>query len=144
MEEIFLGVWLAGEAIEDFKKKEIKVWHMTAILLLGIVSALCCRYAGSEKFLLYFLADCMPGFMLCLLSVLTRKGIGMGDALAALAIGVYRGIDFTLLCLCAAFFLASLSALFLCCVKKKSKTARLPFFPCLFAGYLLAALAGVG
>lgn len=140
MEKTFFAVWLAAEAIEDLKRKEIKTWHAIVVLLLGVVATLWYRYPQSGKSWLFLLADLLPGLLLCFLSVLTRRGIGMGDALVMLAIGAYRGLAFTIMSLCTAFFLISPIALLLYCLKKKPKTTRLPFFPFLCAGYLFAAL----
>lgn len=139
--KIAFGVWLAALAAEDFKNKSVKTWHIAAMLLPGILYAALYRYGGEESsltILLFLLADLVPGLILCLLSKLTRRGIGMGDALVTMVIGIYMGTRFAFICLCAAFFLASPAALLLYCLKKKQKTARIPFLPFLFAGYIMA------
>lgn len=140
--ELGFGVWLAAVAAEDFRSKKIKIWHIAAVLLPGIAYAAMYRYpgyTGESNFLtmlFYLLADFLPGIFLCCLSRLTKKGIGMGDALVTMAVGVYTGVRSALISLCAAFFLVFPAALLQYCLKKKQKTAAIPFLPFLFAGYI--------
>lgn len=141
--EIAFGLWLAAVAAEDYKSKKVKIWHIAAALSAGILYAVLYRYIKEDNLLTGFfclLEDVIPGLVLCLLSALTKNGIGMGDALVAMVMGVYMGARFAAICLCTAFFLVFPLALLLCCFKKKKKTAAIPFLPSLFTGYVLIIL----
>lgn len=134
MIEIGIGGWLAALAAEDLRKKQVKIWHMAAAFVPGILYvAFYCRGEMGNV-----MGGIGVGLFLCLLSGLTEKGIGMGDGLVTMIIGIYSGMRFTLLCLLMAFFLVSPVALILYLLKRMKKRETLPFIPFLFAGYVLA------
>lgn len=130
---IALGILLLSLAIEDFRKKKIMVLPVAAAFLLGIL-----HLAINDSLeLKSAIGGAGIGVILCILSWVTKKQIGLGDGLVTAVMGIYMGMKFTLLSLCMAFFLVSPTALILCCLKKVKKKDRLPFIPFLFLGYVI-------
>ncbi len=82
------------------------------------------------------------GFML--LSRLTREGLGYGDSLLILILGIYLGLWRLLAVLGTAFFLLLLVDLPLLAARQMSRTLRLPFYPFLTIGCLTLFLAEGG
>lgn len=133
--EIPLGVLLAALAAEDLKSKRIKIFPVTAAFILGIINFIVYHQPDAKS----LLGGVALGGGICLLWWITGKNIGLGDGLVIALIGIYRGLKFTVICLCAAFFLAAPAALILCCLKKGKKKGKIPFIPFLFLGYGLVS-----
>lgn len=128
-----LAVLLAALAIEDIKYKKINIGCIGVGYILGMTGLIIC---GQSRF--RSLAGGIGiGLAVCLLHWITQKGIGLGDGMLAVLIGICTGAEFTIICLCAAFFLASFVALTLCCLKRMGRKGRIPFVPFLFLGYMI-------
>ena len=81
---------------------------------------------------------CFPVF--CLLSLLTRSGLGMGDVKLISAMAWLLGLSVALASVLFGLVLCTLAAIGLMLTKKKSKTDFIPFGPFIFAGYILLLL----
>ena len=128
-----LAILLAVLAIEDIKYKKINIWSIGMGYILGIAG-----FAIYGQSRIRSLAGGIGiGLAVCLLHWITQKGIGLGDGMLAVLIGGCIGAKFTIICLCAAFFLASFAALLLCCFRKMGRKSRIPFVPFLFLGYMI-------
>lgn len=128
-----LAVLLAVFTIGDIKYKKINIWGIGLGYILGIAGGII--YGQSR---IRSLAGGIGiGLAVCLLHWVTQKGIGLGDGMLAVLIGICTGAEFTVICLCASFFLASCAALVLCCLKKAGRKSRIPFVPFLFLGYMI-------
>lgn len=80
------------------------------------------------------------GILFLLLSRCTREGIGYGDSLAILVLGIYLGFWGLLEVLAGAFFLL-LPVGILCLIRNRmSRKKTIPFYPFLAAGYLMSVL----
>lgn len=77
----------------------------------------------------------IPGLLLLLLSVVSHGGIGEGDGILLLALGIDLGVEAAVqMLLCASAF-AALYALFIYLYEKKSRNAQIPFVPFLFLAF---------
>lgn len=132
--EIPLGALLAALAVEDMRNKSITVWPVAGAFILGILNFIIYHDPHGKG----LLGGMGIGGILCLLCWVMKKSIGLGDGLVTALIGIYTGVKFMIICLCAAFFLAAPAALMLCCLKKIKKREKMPFIPFLFLGYVLA------
>jgi leader peptidase (prepilin peptidase)/N-methyltransferase len=130
---IALGIGLALSAIQDIKNKKIIVWPMTAAFAGGLTR---CLISGQPE-IAAALSGAGIGGILCLISQLSKKEIGMGDGMVAAVIGIYMGIKFTLICIALAFFLIFPAALSAYCFRKSGGKYSMPFIPFVFLGYLL-------
>lgn len=129
----FLGILLAGLSIQDIKCQKVNIWAVGTGYMIGIAGLAISGQLSVKS----MAGGAGIGLMVCLLHWGTQKGIGLGDGMLAVLIGVCTGAEFTVFCLCAAFFLASLVALALYCMKKAGRKSRLPFVPFLFLGYMI-------
>lgn len=128
-----LGILLAVLAIEDVRHQKISIGIVGMGYILGTAGLIV-----YGQFQIKSIAGGIGlGLAVCLLHWITQKGIGLGDGMLAVLIGICTGTEFTVICLCAAFFLASFLALILCCVKKAGPKSRMPFVPFLFLGYMM-------
>lgn len=128
-----LCLLLGALAIVDHKLKNIPVWPVTAALCTGMINI----YLNTNGEWVRALSGMAIGGILCVLSKLTKSRIGMGDGLITAVIGIYMGTRFTFICISTAFFLASITALFLICLKRVGKNHKIPFIPYIFAGYII-------
>lgn len=78
-----------------------------------------------------------PGLLLMVLSLITEKKVGMGDALMLLFIGGMEGNSIVWTVFCLALFVQSLAAVLLLILKKANKQTALPFIPFLLVGRLI-------
>lgn len=135
-----LCLLLGALAVADYKKREIPLWPIAAVLCIGILNLHMQHYRDWRN----VLGGIGVGAVLLLLSKATSGRIGAGDGLVIMAVGIFAGLRSTLLCLCAAFFLASFGALFLLCVKRAGKDHKMPFIPYIFAAYILTVCMQTG
>lgn len=128
-----LAILLAALAIGDIKYKKINIWGIGVGSILAIVGLIICGQSRIRS----LAGGIGIGLAVCLLHWVTQKGIGLGDGMLAVLIGICTGAEFTIICLCTAFFLASFVALALCFFKKMGRKSRIPFVPFLFLGYMI-------
>lgn len=132
--ESAFSVLLGMLAIWDYRHRKIMLMPLIAALGLGILNFFLYQPFSVKG----LLAAGGFGMGLCLLSQLTKGEIGMGDGLVSVLIGIYKGFSCTTVCLCVAFFLASVFSLCLLCFKKAGKKEKIAFIPFLFLGYAVA------
>ena len=75
-------------------------------------------------------------------SKVTKEGIGYGDSLLILIMGIYLGIWGLLEVLMTAFFILGIIGLICVVIKRKKKGLAFPFYPFLTVGYLLGVCIG--
>lgn len=133
--QVFCLFWLLGLSVADMKKKKVQRWA----LILGISVAVCYQGATRKMDLYVILGGVILGGLFLLVSKITREGMGYGDSLGILALGVFLGIWKLAELLCLSFFLLFFVAMILF-FKKSNKTYGIPFYPFLASGYLIILL----
>lgn len=128
-----LGVLLAVLAIEDTKHQKINILAIGLGYILGIAGLVIYGQPRMGS----IVGGIGIGLAICLLHWATQKGFGLGDGMLAVLIGICMGMEFTVICLGMAFFLASCVALILCGLKKAGRKSTMPFVPFLFLGYMM-------
>ncbi len=126
---------LVGLGVEDIRKKKIPGW----ILGVGIFVSTFYQGFTREESLPVILGGAALGMLFLFISKGTREGIGYGDSLGILVLGIYLGIWKLAEVLCVSFFLLFFAAMFFF-FKKKNRKYGIPFYPFLAAGYLLVLL----
>lgn len=132
VKEVVLCIFLALLSLEDIRKKQIRLWPIL-LLFLWQLGFLIWENSGDWR---NYLAGMTVGLVLCLASVLSKGVIGMGDGLVISLLGLCVGWKEVLAILALAFFAAGLVAMAYIALKK-GKTARLPFIPYIYVGYVL-------
>ncbi len=129
--EWMLCVGLLVLALFDLKDREIP-WIPVAIggcILLGVR-----LWQGSSW--LDIGAGILPGMALLLLSRLTKGGVGEGDGIVLMVLGVGIGVAKTIAVFSGALFFCAVAAVITVLVRHGGFKTELPFLPFLFLGYI--------
>ncbi|MDE6889347.1 MAG: prepilin peptidase [Eubacterium sp.] len=118
---------------EDMKYKHIRVIWPALSMAAGVFI----RLLEGKQQAFSILPAVLPGFFVFALSYAARGGIGEGDALVLLAIGILVGGECVMVIFIYALFLAGCYAVYLFLFKKKSRKYEIAFVP-----FLLAAFVG--
>lgn len=123
---------LSGLAWIDVKKKEIPVLGIVG----GFIASVGYQLFTRKVDIWLVIGGALLGGGFLLLSWITKEGIGYGDSLGILILGIYLGMWKLAELLSAAFFLLFFAAMVLFFKKKNSAKYGIPFYPFLAAAYL--------
>ena len=119
-------------AVKDIKYKKINGY----ICLVMIMVSFLIRVKIKQDANFTILLDLIPGLLMYVLSKLSPRSIGEGDALVLIFIGSVVGYMKEMQFLIISVFLAGLIALILFVLKKVDRDTKLPFVPFLSVGVL--------
>lgn len=131
---------LAGASAADICFRKIPV----KLLLAMNAAAVFYQLAVKEISMILVAGGIGVGIFSLAMSKFTGEGIGYGDSLCMLSLGIYLGLWNVLEVLAITFFILTVGAVFLLLQKKMSRKCTLPFFPFLTAGYLLWFIGETG
>lgn len=120
---------LAYLAEQDIREQKISLF---AIILSGSV-ALLYLAAGEQLSLVQVTLRSLPGILLLFVALLSEEGIGYGDGVTVLVLGLWTSVAFCLFAVSIGLLLAGVCAIMLLLMGKKNK--QIPFIP-----FLLAAM----
>ena len=129
-------LFLGGIALQDLKRRRIDLVLLAAYAAAGVVFAALRNGARPEL----WLADLAPGALLCAAGRLSRGGIGAGDGIAVLGLGLMTGIAETLAAVLGALVLCTAAGAFLGIRRKTGWKTDLPYTPFLAAVCLARVL----
>lgn len=112
------------------------------ILLIMIAGATGYQAVCREEDIRIITAGALVGAAFIFMSKVTKEGIGYGDSLGILALGMYLGLWNLLEVLCGAFFLLAFCGAVLLTRRRMSRKCALPFYPFLTIGYVLWMIGG--
>ena len=119
-------------AVKDIKYRKI----IGYICLVMIMVSFLIRVKIKQDADFTILLDLIPGLLMYVLSKLSPRSIGEGDALVLIFIGSVVGYMKEMQFLIISVFLAGLIALILFALKKVDRDTKLPFVPFLSVGVL--------
>lgn len=119
-------------AVKDIKYRKINGY----ICLVMIMVSFLIRVKIKQDADFTILLDLIPGVLMYVLSKLSPRSIGEGDALVLIFIGSVVGYMKEMQFLIISVFLAGLIALILFALKKVNRDTKLPFVPFLSVGVL--------
>ena len=119
-------------AVKDIKDRKINGY----ICLVMIMVSFLIRVKIKQDADFTILLDLIPGVLMYVLSKLSPRSIGEGDALVLIFIGSVVGYMKEMQFLIISVFLAGLIALILFALKKVDRDTKLPFVPFLSVGVL--------
>ena len=119
-------------AVKDIKYRKINGY----ICLVMIMVSFLIRVKIKQNADFTILLDLIPGVLMYVLSKLSPRSIGEGDALVLIFIGSVVGYMKEMQFLIISVFLAGLIALILFALKKVDRDTKLPFVPFLSVGVL--------
>lgn len=129
-------IFLAINCATDIKSKKISLILSVVFGVFGVIMNIT---VGSQSGYSVCLGTLL-GIFLILLSKITKEAIGMGDGLVVSVLGIFNGGTRSLSTLLYAFMVSSVISILLLSIKKVSRKEKLPFIPCLLAGYLIVLI----
>jgi len=121
---------------EDIKYKRIHAGWPAVFTAAGVLL----RFLEGRQHMAEVLPAIFPGLLVLLLAFATRGGIGEGDGMLLLAIGIFLGgAGVWQVFLCALFF-AGGYALYLFIIKKKGRKYEIAFVPFLLLAFIVTRL----
>lgn len=129
---IVICLWLFLCSWQDFRKKQINI----LLILIGFVMIGSNAFFFENRSILYNILGIIPGFILVLLSFISRGQIGLGDGLIVGIIGLNLGLIKSIVFLSYSLFGAALISILLLTFHMANRKKAIPFVPFLFIGYL--------
>lgn len=126
-------ILLALLAGQDIKEKKISVDKLLVFACMAVLY----RIFIKQFFWQEILGCMIPGTILLLLSWVTKEGIGYGDGMAVIVLGLWTGGWFALHVMGLGIMLCGMYAV-ICLVRKKRDA--IPFIPFLLAGMEVALI----
>ena len=137
MEGCFL-VFLIYVAVRDIQTRKITIVALSLGGMISIVEQLLIKRMD----FLMVLGGVAIGVVCIIISKFTKEGVGYGDSLVILILGIYLGFYDLLIVLSTTFFLLLCVSIPVLCIRRMSRTYALPFLPFLTCGYILLLLMG--
>lgn len=119
-------------AVKDIKYRKINGYICFVMIMVSFLIRVKIKHDADFTILL----DLIPGVLMYVLSKLSPRSIGEGDALVLIFIGSVVGYMKEMQFLIISVFLAGLIALILFALKKVDRDTKLPFVPFLSVGVL--------
>lgn len=119
-------------AVKDIKYRKINGYICLVMIMVSFLIRVKIKHDADFTILL----DLIPGVLMYVLSKLSPRSIGEGDALVLIFIGSVVGYMKEMQFLIISVFLAGLIALILFALKKVNRDTKLPFVPFLSVGVL--------
>lgn len=137
MMDVIIFLLIMPLAVADVKRKRVPVWGL-GILAAGSILKQCISRQTDIRLIFGGLGI---GLIFLILSKVTEEGLGYGDSLGILILGIGLGTWKLLEVLTATFLLLFVWSMIIWCIRKK-KNQLIPFYPFLVIGYFLVFLMG--
>lgn len=138
IETIITGIFLTICTYTDLKGKCINICICLMFGVIGMVYR--CIFENSN--LLSLLQAMIPGIFVMLVSILSKEGIGKGDAIVIGTIGLYIGGINTIIILFNGVIVSCITGIIFIAFMKKEKGYRLPFVPFLTLAFIFQVTNG--
>lgn len=138
MEKMWILIVLILNTWQDLKKKEVNLYLIGILFLYGVLKMIWTHDNWMEQSV-----SIAVGGMFIGLSILSKGGLGMGDGLLLLSLGIAMTLPVYLTFLGLALLLAALWSVFLLIFRKKNRNTEIPLVPFLLAGYIGSLALGL-
>lgn len=128
---VCLGILVIVSVI-DIKYRKIPVRILIAMNVGAFIFQCLCR----REEVVLVAGGVIVGIVFLLISRVTEEGVGYGDSLGILGLGIYLGLWKLFEVLAGAFFMLAICAVAVLIRKKMSRKIALPFYPFLTAAYV--------
>lgn len=136
---VCLGILIIVSVI-DIKYRKIPVEILAAMNAGAVVFRCLCH----REDVVLIAGGIVTGIVFLFISKGTKEGVGYGDSLGILGLGIYLGVWKLFEVLAGAFFMLTICAIIVLAGKKMSRKAALPFYPFLTAAYVLWMAGEIG
>lgn len=130
--KILIVLVLMYFAFVDCKKKCISKWPL---ILLSIIVAIC-TIVVKELSIIEMIGGITVGFIMILISLLTKQKLGLGDGILITIMGAFLGFQTTLLMILYALTVSAIYSMILLVIKHVNRQYRIPFIPFILIGYI--------
>lgn len=130
MEIVVAFLFLIIGSILDIKNKKLPLLYLLLFGIAGIL-ALCMGMPMEPAIIFRAL---LPGLFLLVVGAVTREGIGYGDGVVVLIMGLLLGAKLCAGAVLAGLFLSALCSCLLLILKRVNGKSRIPYIPFLAAG----------
>lgn len=120
-------LFLAELSAEDVREKKVSVYKVLVFTILALIY----RAFTNQLFWMEMIINLVPGGMMILLAILTKEGIGYGDGMTVMVLGLWTNVWFTTGVLCVAILLSGIFGS-ICLIVTKREV--IPFVPFLLVG----------
>ena len=120
-------LFLAELSAEDVREKKVSVYKVLVFTVLALIY----RAFTNQLFWMEMIINLVPGGMMILLAILTKEGIGYGDGMTVMVLGLWTNVWFTTGVLCVAILLSGIFGSICLVVTKRGV---IPFVPFLLVG----------
>ena len=128
-------ILLCPIAVRDFKKQSISVISLAMLAAGSMIQ----QFISQRQDIWLMIGGMGVGIGFLFLSKITEEGLGYGDSLGILILGIGLGLWKLLEVLTVTFFILFIGSVVIWCIRKK-KNQFIPFFPFLVTGYFLVFL----
>ena len=120
-------LFLAELSAEDVREKKVSVYKVLVFTVLALIY----RAFTNQLLWMEMIINLVPGGMMILLAILTKEGIGYGDGMTVMVLGLWTNVWFTTGVLCVAILLSGIFGS-ICLIVTKREV--IPFVPFLLVG----------
>lgn len=136
---VCMGILIVISVI-DLRNRRIPA----GILAAAGTGAFLCQCLCRREDVMLVIGGMGVGALFLFISRVTREGIGYGDSLGILGLGIYLGLWKLLEVLAGAFVLLALCGIVVLIRKKMSRKSVLPFYPFLALSYVICLIVERG
>ena len=126
-------IMLAFETASDIRNSTVSGIRILAFMIIGIVLNFIMKYQSIWS----LVSGIVVGIILLIYSLITKGGIGFGDGLIFICLGVYLGLSQNLRLLFFSLLVAAVYGGFYALIRKKSIKTQIPFLPCIMGTYII-------
>lgn len=124
---------LALETFSDIRTKTVSGLRIIIFIIIGIPVNIIMRY----QTLWSAVGGILVGGILLIYAFITKGGIGIGDGLMFVCLGIYLGLSVNLRLLFFSLITAAVLGGIYAVIKKRSIKSQIPFIPCVLSTYLI-------
>lgn len=137
---MILAAFLSAATIKDIKERIIP----NKLILFGLISGVVLNvlFPDLERIVWGLAALVFAGGVLLITSLVSKGGVGVGDAKLVACTGLLLGIDKTISVMIISFIASALFGILSMLLKKLNKKSAMPFAPFVLLGVLLTMLLG--
>lgn len=135
---IVMGIGLGILGFQDWRKKYVSLWLTVSMCILAFIL----KVIEQKNVLENIAAGIFLGLLLLVIGKITGNGIGEGDALILLGLGIYMGIFQAAAVLFYGLVGCALTGMIFMILRKKKWKEEIAFIPFLFAGYIIQVFWG--
>lgn len=119
-------------SITDIKEKKVYSLPCFIFMMAGIILESMIKQKG----ILNISSGILPGVLIYIAGIMTGGGIGKGDAIIFIVIGVFMGLKKSLILLVCSLIFINIIGLFILIFRKGNMKTKIPFVPFILISFI--------